>query len=222
MLSTAGFPVTVRVTVNHHNVDDLENIAALLFDDVGLPGFSTNEAEQMGTAQCNGQDVTLTREERSRASILLSRLNQQYENRISADAGPLAIGDYFAEIDSRVAAGEKQMPGCGTLSSCGGVFHKMDVLHDGTMVPCNMLPALAMGKIGSTPLQQAWLHHPAINAVRQRREIPLRSLPGCSDCEYTGFCAGGCPAVVMAKSGTLHEIDPTACYRLHRQQEIRD
>jgi SynChlorMet cassette radical SAM/SPASM protein ScmE len=218
LLSKAGFPVTVRVTVNHHNVDDLENIAALLLDDVGLPGFSTNEAELMGTARCNGQDVILSREERARASATLTRLNQQYANRISADAGPLAIGDYFAEIDNRLAAGETQMPGCGTLSSCGGVFRKMDVLHDGTMVPCNMLPTLTMGKIGNTPLQDVWLQHPAIDAVRRRREIPLSSLPGCSDCSYTGFCAGGCPAVIMAKSGTLHEVDLTSCYKLHRQQ----
>ena len=180
-LHQAGFPVTVRVTINHHNVDDLENIAALLLDDVGLPGFSTNEASQMGTARCHGQDVVLTEAERARARSVLTRLVEKYDNRISATAGPLAMAQHFADIDKRLAHGETGMDNCGSLSSCGGVFTKMAVLHDGSLVPCNMLPTLTMGVIGTTSLQEAWRHHPAINVVRQRREIALKSLPGCRD-----------------------------------------
>ena len=218
LLKEAGFPVTVRVTVNHHNVNDLDNIAALLLDDLGLPGFSTNEAEQMGTARCYGQDVLLTEEERQQAFTTLTTLSNRYNNRISATAGPLAMANHFADIEKRLARGETQMMGCGTLSSCGGVLTKMAILHDGTMVPCNLLPTLTMGVIGVTPLQEAWLYHPSINGVRQRRQIPLNSLPGCRDCDYTGFCAGGCPASVMAKFGKLNVTDPTICYRHYRQQ----
>ncbi|MHB8810954.1 MAG: radical SAM protein [Desulfobulbaceae bacterium] len=217
LLHEAGLPVTVRVTVNHHNVHDLENIATLLLDDLGLPGFSTNEAEQMGTARCHGQDVLLTEEERRQAAATLSALSRRYENRISAAAGPLALANHFADIDKRLARGETKMPGRGTLSSCGGVFSKMAVLHDGTMVPCNLLPSLTMGVIGATPLQQAWLHHPAINAVRNLTMIPLNSLEGCGECCYSGFCAGGCPAAVMAKFEELDATDPKVCYRLYRK-----
>lgn len=219
LLHEAGFPVTVRVTVNRHNVHDLENIAALLLDDLGLPGFSTNEAEQMGTARCNGQDVLLTEEERRQACRTLSALSSRYENRISATAGPLALASHFADIEKRLARGETEMAGRGTLSSCGGVFSKMAVLHDGTMVPCNLLPTLTMGVIGTTPMQQAWLHHPAINTVRLRRQIPLQTLPSCTDCAYTGFCAGGCPASALTKFAKLNTADPAVCYRRYRQQE---
>lgn len=218
LLQNAGLPVTVRVTINHHNVDDLENIAALLLDGLGLPGFSTNEAEQMGTARCYGQNVVLTEKERRRSRAILTTLNRRYANRISAAAGPLAVANHFADIEKRLARGETAMTGRGTLSSCGGVFSKMAVLHDGTMVPCNLLPTLTMGVIGTTSLQEAWLHHSSINMVRQRYQIPLKSLPGCGDCEYTGFCAGGCPAGVLAKGATLHETDPKTCYRLHLLQ----
>jgi SynChlorMet cassette radical SAM/SPASM protein ScmE len=218
LLHKAKLPVTVRVTINHHNVDDLEKIAALLLDEVGLSRFSTNEAVQMGTARCYGQDVILTKTERRQAYTTLTTLSNRYKNRISASAGPLAIGQDFAYIEKQIKQGETEINGRGTLNSCGGVFSKMAVLHDGTMVPCNLLPTLSMGIIGITPLQEAWLHHPSINAVRQRRQIPLHSLPGCDDCEYTGFCAGGCPASVMAKFAQLNVIDPTTCYRLHRQQ----
>jgi len=218
LLHDAGFPVTVRVTINHHNVHDLENIAILLLDGLGLPGFSTNEAVGLGTARCYGQDVVLTMAERWQAYTTLAALNHRYDNRISASAGPLAMGREFAGIDQQLSQGKTEIIGRGTLSSCGGVLTKMAVLHDGTMVPCNLLPSLTMGMVGITPLQEAWLHHPSINALRHRRQIPLRSLPGCSDCDYTGFCAGGCPAGVLAKSGELNLADPDFCYRSYRQQ----
>ncbi len=218
LLHEANLPVTVRVTINHHNFDDLDNIAALLLDDLGLPGFSTNEAEQMGTARCYGQNVILSEAERRQAYETLTTLNRRYENRISANAGPLAIGQYFANIEEQLHQGETGMDGRGTLSSCGGVFSKMAVLHDGTMVPCNLLPSLSMGVIGITPLQEAWHNHPSINIVRHRYQIPLNSLPNCRDCNYTGFCVGGCPASVLAKFGELNIADPKLCYRSYRHQ----
>jgi SynChlorMet cassette radical SAM/SPASM protein ScmE len=215
LLKEAGLPVTVRVTVNAHNVEDLPAIARLLLEDVGLPGFSTNEAEQMGSARCQGESITLSREQRARATTLLEELNEHYGVRIGASAGPLAAARQYAEIDAALARGETGLPGRGTLCSCGGVFSKMAILHDGTMAPCNMLPQLTMGTVGTHSLQEAWLHHPSINVMRQRRTIPLDSLPECEGCAYTGFCAGGCPAAVMARTGRLNAADTTACYRSH-------
>jgi SynChlorMet cassette radical SAM/SPASM protein ScmE len=219
LLAEAKFPVTVRVTLNHHNISDLENIARLLIDDIGLSGFSTNEAEAMGTARCGGQNIMLTEEERRLAMKTLSDLNERYHGRIGASAGPLARAKMVKDIEEKIARGETGMPGRGTLCSCGGVFSKMAVLHDGTMVPCNMLPTLTMGVIGMHSLQEAWRRSPAINAVRRRREIPLSALPECAGCRYTGFCAGGCPASVMAKSGKLIGTDPQSCFRAYTGEE---
>ncbi|MBU0492362.1 MAG: radical SAM protein, partial [Chloroflexi bacterium] len=217
LLKAAGLPVTVRVTINRHNVDDLENVARLLIEDVGLGGFSTNEAEQMGSARCYGQDVVLTEEERRRVMQSLTAIDARYGGRIGATAGPLSRARHFAEIAERVARGETQQPGRGTLCSCGGVFSKMAILHDGTMVPCNLLPTLTMGVVGVNPIQDAWLYHPSINVVRYRRQIPLSALESCRDCAYTGFCAGGCPASVMSKFGKLNVIDPVICYREYQE-----
>jgi SynChlorMet cassette radical SAM/SPASM protein ScmE len=215
LLREGGFPVTVRVTVNSENIDDLPNIAQLLLEDVGLPGFSTNEAEQMGSARCQGESITLSPAQRTQAMAVLARLNEQYGGRISAAAGPLAAATQYAEIDEALARGETGFPGRGRLCSCGGAFSKMAILHDGTMVPCDMLPSLTMGTAGTHSIQEAWLHHPSINVLRQRRHIPLDSLPECAGCEYTGFCAGGCPAAVMAHTGRLNAADTEFCYRSH-------
>ena len=215
LLVEAKFPATVRVTLNHHNIHDLEKIAGLLIDDIGLSGFSTNEAEAMGTARCNGQNIMLSEEERRQAMRVLSELNERYHGKIGATAGPLARAKMVKEIEGKIARGQTGTPGRGTLCSCGGVFSKMAVLHDGTMVPCNLLPTLTMGVIGMHSLREAWLKSPAINAVRRRREIPLSALPECTGCRYTGFCAGGCPASVMAKSGRLIGTDPQSCFRAY-------
>ncbi len=214
LLVEAKFPATVRVTLNHHNINDLENIARLLIDDVGLQSFSTNEAMAMGTARCNGENITISNDERRRAMKKLTELNERYDGRIGAEAGPLALARMVSAIEQRLARGETEMPGRGTLCSCGKVFSQMAVLHDGTMVPCNMLPTLTMGVIGMHSLQDAWLNSPAINAVRHRREIPLSTLPECSGCQYTGLCTGGCPAAVMATSNRLIGTDPLTCYRI--------
>lgn len=221
LLVDAGLPATVRVTVNKHNIDDLENVARLLIDDLGLPGFSTNQAQFMGSARCDGDGIMLTGDERLKAMEVLTKLNEVYEGKIGAQAGPLAVARDFAEIEERLSKklskNEGGMEGRGTLSSCGGVFSKMDVLHDGTMVPCNMLPALTMGVIGVNPLQEAWQRHPSINVLRWRRNIPLSSLETCRDCRYASFCTGGCPAAVMAKTGRLNAADPDSCYRIYRE-----
>lgn len=218
LLKDAGFPVTVRVTLNRHNVDDLDGIARLLIDDIGLPGFSTNEAAPMGTARCQGENILLSREQRETAMKKLMELNEQYGERIGAQAGPLSMARMIDEIDRLRAAGETEKKGKGTLTSCGGVFSKMCILHDGTMVPCNMLPTLVMGVARMHSIRDAWLHSPAINAVRYRREVPLSSLSTCSDCSYTGFCAGGCPAMSMTKKCKLLGIDPLSCYRYHKKE----
>jgi len=216
MLKDAGFPVAVRVTVNRTNLDDLPNIARLLLEDIGLANFSTNEAEQMGSARCYGDSMVLTPTERRQAMRTLTELNNKYNGRINAAAGPLALARLFAEIEEAVARGEKSRPDRGRLCACGGVFGKMAILHDGTMVPCEMLPSLTMGVYGLHSLTRAWRTSPAINAVRFRSEIPLQSLASCRDCQYAGLCAGGCPGTVMARYGRLNVRDPLICYRIFK------
>jgi SynChlorMet cassette radical SAM/SPASM protein ScmE len=218
LLKKNNFPVTVRVTINRHNVDDLEKIAALLLDDVGLSGFSTNEADYMGSARCNGQDIIMKVEERKRAMAALVTINERYGGRISAQAGPLARARMMADITERIKRGETSMKGRGTFCSCGGVFNKMAVLHDGTYVPCNMLPTLVMGRMGEVSLKEVWQTHPNINIVRERRKIPVTEAEECRCCEYAGFCTGGCPGTVMSKTGMLNSIDPLVCYKKYLQE----
>jgi uncharacterized Fe-S cluster-containing radical SAM superfamily protein len=85
-----GVPAAVRVTIHRRNVHDLEAIARLLLEDIGLSSFGTNSASAMGLCRKNAEMVQLTTEERGLAMATLLRLTRKYHGRIQARAGPLA------------------------------------------------------------------------------------------------------------------------------------
>jgi SynChlorMet cassette radical SAM/SPASM protein ScmE len=219
LLKQAGYPVTVRVTVNRHNVDDLENMAHLLLDEVGLPSFSTNEAYACGATDRTEGNIILTQVQRQKAMQVLTLLAEQYDQRIKATAGPLILAQELKTMEEMLAAGQTSRPGRGTLSSCGGVFSQMAVLHDGTMVPCHLLSTLRLGTIGVDSLQKVWLNHPTMVGLRQRREIPLNSLETCLGCAYQGFCAGGCPGGAVYANEDFNTRNPMDCYRVLKGED---
>jgi SynChlorMet cassette radical SAM/SPASM protein ScmE len=219
LLKEAGYPVTVRVTVNRHNVDDLENVAKLLLEEVGLSSFGTNEAYACGATDRTIGNIILTPAQRKKAMQVLMRLDEKYDQRIQAQAGPLIIGQEMKTMDDMLACGQTSLPGRGTLSACGGVFSKLAVHHDGTIVPCHALSTLNLGSIGIESLQDVWLNHPIMTALRQRREIPLSSLETCQDCAYQGFCTGGCPGNAEYANGDFNTRSPMDCYRVLRGED---
>ena len=218
LLQGAGFPVAVRVTINRFNVDDIENVTHLLLDEVGLPSFGTNEAFPCGATDRNGE-ITLSFDQRQKASNILQQLSKKYHGRIDASAGPLAYARQCELIQMKMASGETSIPGRGNLSSCGGVFSKISILHDGTIVPCHNLSLLDMGKIGEQDFQYLWQHNEVINTVRRRSWIPLNTIETCRDCAYIGFCTGGCPAGAVYSIGDLNSRNPMDCYRIHRGED---
>ena len=219
LLVEAGFPTTVRVTITRHNVDDLENIAHLLLEDVGLPSFSTNEAYACGLVERQTENVLLTPTQRQQAMRALMDLSNRYDGRISASAGPLALARESERIEAAMAQGETGFPGRGTLCGCGGMWNKLAVLHDGTVLPCHNLSDLHLGVIGEDDVQQLWLAHPTMVALRQRHTIPLQTLETCHGCVYQGFCTGGCPQGAVFRSGEVNARNPMNCYRVLKGED---
>jgi SynChlorMet cassette radical SAM/SPASM protein ScmE len=190
-----------------------------LLDEVGLPSFSTNEAYACGATDRTEGNIILTPVQREKAMQVLTRLSEQYDYHIQAQAGPLVFAKELKTMDEMLANGQTSQPGRGTLSACGGVFSKLGVMHDGTIVPCNILSTLPLGTIGVESLQDVWLNHPTMIAMRQRYEIPLGSLETCRDCAYQGFCTGGCPAGSLYANGDLNTRNPMSCYRVIRGED---
>ncbi len=214
LLKDAGFPVTSRVTVNRYNVDDLENIASLLLEDVGLNGFGTNDAMPMGAGCSNQASIALLVGQQVTAMESLARLTEKYDGRVQASAGPLAKWRSYREMEHAKATGEKtarwQM---GYLTSCGCMFNKLAVHHDGLITPCNILAKLEMGRINRDSLKEIWKTHPTLQALKDRRQIPMDQVPGCEDCEWTPFCNGSCPGLAYEMTGDFNRANPHDCYR---------
>lgn len=206
--------VTVRVTINRKNVRELESIAALLLEEVGLRGFSTNAAMYMGLCRQNAEEVQLTTQERALATETLLRLNRKYNGRISATAGPLSEGRNWSRMEKCRREGKESMAGRGFLTSCGGVMSKLGVRADGVMVPCTQLSNIELGRINKDDLREVWQNHPELNRFRQRRNIELSSFEFCRGCEYINYCAGGCPATAYTLVGDYHHPSPEGCLRL--------
>jgi len=214
LLKEAGFPVTVRVTINRYNLNDLENVAHLLLEEVGLPSFSTNDAFPMGAGCQNQGEVTLGALEMKQAMDTIDRLLERYPGRLTAQAGPQAKRLSYAEMEHARQTGEKptrwQM---GFLTACGCIFSKLSILHDGTVVPCHVLHRLDLGNIKTHSLEEIWHTHPILQALRERRSIPMQQVPGCESCEWAAYCNGSCPGLAHQLTGDFNRANPADCYR---------
>jgi SynChlorMet cassette radical SAM/SPASM protein ScmE len=214
LLKQAGFPVTVRTTINRHNLHDLENIAHLLLDEIGLPSFGTNDAMPIGSGCRNEPEIALTAAETAEAMDTMGRLLERYPGRLQAQAGPQAKIRMYAEMEHARRTGEKTTRwAMGYLSACGHPFTILDVLHDGTIVPCHMLPGLALGNITTDSLAEIWHTHPTLKALRERRSIPMQQVPGCEGCEWAPYCNGSCPGLAYQLTGDFNRANPQDCYR---------
>lgn len=221
LLKAAGFPVTVRVTINRHNLRDLENTARLLLEDIGLSSFTTNDVMPVGSGCRNAEEVSLTAAEQSEAIEVVGRLLERYPGRVTANAGPLANRQIYAEMEHARATGEKtdrwQM---GYLSACGCVFQSIDILHDGTVVPCHILAGVTLGNLQQDSLAEIWRSHPTLKALRARRQIPMQQVEGCQTCEWASYCNGSCPGMAYQLTGDFDRASPMDCYRRFLQETV--
>jgi SynChlorMet cassette radical SAM/SPASM protein ScmE len=212
-------PVSVRVTIHKENVKDLEGIARLLLEEVGLPGFSTNAASFMGLCRQYADNVQLTIEERSLAMESLLKLNRKYNGHISAAAGPMAEGRDWLMMEQARREGRNQIPGRGFLTGCGGPMSKLAVRADGVMVPCIQMSHIELGRINKDDLTEVWQNHPELKRLRERRNIPLSDFEFCQGCEYINYCTGGCPALAYTILGEDNHPSPDSCLRKFLEQD---
>jgi len=214
LLKEERYPLTSRVTVNRHNVDDLANVAKLLLEDIGLGSISTNSAMPMGAGCSNQADIALLPRQQLQAMRTLQELAKKYDRRITAGAGPLVKIESYRDMErarlfGRKATGWKM----GCLSACGGAFLKLSVNHDGVITPCNMLPCSELGRINRDSISTIWRSHPTQQALRDRMTLSTSEASGCGDCEWAPHCNGSCPGLANELTGSFNSGNPHDCYR---------
>ncbi|MBN1273509.1 MAG: PqqD family peptide modification chaperone [Candidatus Aminicenantes bacterium] len=214
LLKEAKFPVTSRVTINRNNVGDLENIARLLLGEIGLASFGTNDAMPMGSGCDNQATIVLTPKQQLQAIITMHRLEQQYNGRITATAGPLAKWKTYGEMELARKTGEKTTSWkMGFLTACGCMYNKLAIHHDGKISPCNILSELEIGKINQDSIKTIWKTHPILKALKSRRTIPMHEVEGCENCEWAPYCNGSCPGLAFTMTGDFNRANPHDCYK---------
>ncbi len=213
MLKRHGVRVAVRVTITRNNVDDLENTARLLLEELALPSFGTNSAGYLGTCQINAEELLLTTADRQRAMETLLRLAKQYPGRIQALAGPLAEGQRWGKMEAAHREDAPPFSNGGRLTACGCVWNKIAVRADGAVMPCAMVAHEVLGYIHQDRLVDLWQKSPALNRMRSRSSIPLREFAFCADCPYQPYCTGNCPGLAYALTGQIDHPSPDACLR---------
>jgi len=212
-LQESGLPTTVRVTIHKNNLYDLENIAYLLLEDLGLSSFGTNSASYFGLCRKNSDNLQLDAEELSIAMAGLLKLNKKYNNRIKAMAGPLAEARHWLAMEKARSQGLGSLPGRGRLVGCGCPMHKIAVRSDGVIVPCIMLGHIELGRINQDNLEKVWQSHPELNNLRERRTIRLSRFKFCAGCDYINYCTGNCPALAWTMLWKVNHPSPDACLR---------
>jgi SynChlorMet cassette radical SAM/SPASM protein ScmE len=194
-------------------VRELEQIASLLLDDLGLPGFSVNAASYLGSCRQHADEVLLTTQQRQLAMTTLLQLEETYHGRISAMAGPLAEARQWSIMEEARTQGTLPFPSGGHLTGCGCLFEKFAVRADGVFVPCCMLAHMELGRINQDDLQEVWQHHAGLNRLRQRHTIPLTTFEFCRGCPYVPYCTGNCPGLASTLTGQINHPSPDACLR---------
>jgi len=213
ILRQHNIPITVRVTIHHYNVLDLENIAHLLLDELGLSGFSINSAGYLGSCRKNSQELLLTTQDRKAAMETLLKLSERYQGRISAMAGPLAEAKRWRRMEDAFLVEAPQFPDGGYLTGCGCPTNKIAVRADGAIIPCCMLAHLELGRINHDSLEEIWQQSPILNGLRQRHNISLDTFDFCTECPYIPYCTGNCPGLAYTLTDQVDHPSPDACFR---------
>jgi SynChlorMet cassette radical SAM/SPASM protein ScmE len=178
-----------------------------------LSSFGTNSAGYLGSCRVHADEVMLTTEERQVAMEALLHLAEKYPGCIQASAGPLSEARMWRRMEEARASGAPPFPNGGRLTGCGCHSNKIAIRADGTIIPCNMLPHIELGRINRDSLAELWQQAPALNELRTRYSIPLAEFEFCADCPYIPYCTGNCPALAYNLIGQVNHPSPDACLR---------
>ncbi|MFC1863251.1 SynChlorMet cassette radical SAM/SPASM protein ScmE [Thermodesulfobacteriota bacterium] len=212
-LKKFNIPTDIRVTIHRQNVRELEKIAKLILEEIGLESFSTNAASYMGLCTKNSEMVQLTIEERCLAMETLLELCRRYPGRINATAGPLAEAKTWTLMNQARIQGMERFPGGGFLTGCNGVLNKLAVRADGVLVPCIQMSHIELGRINQDDLREIWQNHKELKRMRERNKIPLSDFKNCRGCDYLNYCTGNCPALAYTILGVETHPSPDSCLR---------
>ena len=220
LLTRHGFQVQINTAVMARNVNELADIAALLYwagvriwevfflinvgrgDDVEdiTPGDAEDVCHFLVEAAQYGMIV------RTVEAPFFRRVHKQRERVADAEiAEVFKLGDLYERLSERLTiqlgapSTRVLAPTVATRDGKGIIF----VAHNGDVSPSGFMPLL-LGNVRQSPLMSIYRQHPTLLSIRAS-EFPGR----CGQCEYSDLC-GGSRARAYAATGDPLADDP-AC-----------
>ena len=151
----AGLPLFVTCAVHKFNYRELPDIIRYFVDELKLPHFSFS-----GVSACEAPGYAVDELEFHEAMHIL-RVNEHPNMTPSGMYGGILRW-------RRLLAGKDEELKCPTLT------RQMSVLADGTFAPCTALCSAELGRLGETPLVDAWRKLCASPELLERRKPQRR------------------------------------------------
>ena len=218
-----GLSTQVNTVIGRHNVDDFDNLAALMtrlgivFWEVfflvpmgrAKPGdvASAEEFEQIfhkmyDLSKTAPFDIKATAAPQYSRVIMQRQVAERRSGERDEAPDPLTGGVMFSLSD-----------GIGRARSVNDGDGFMFVSHTGEIMPSGFLPIPA-GNVRRDDLVQVYRESPLFNALRDRTQLAGK----CGVCEYVKVC-GGSRARAYAVTGDYHAAEPFCAHVPRRYQE---
>ncbi|TXT54381.1 MAG: hypothetical protein BAJATHORv1_70081 [Candidatus Thorarchaeota archaeon] len=177
-----GIEVTVMVTVMKRNLRDVDSLIAMA-EELGVSRIAFGRLVPIG----NGSELTsddLSREDVRELFSLLERRRGETQIEI-VQRDPLWSGVTCSGFE---------------YSGCSAGQFLLDILVDGTILPCRRLP-IPVGNVFENELLDIFVQSPLLRHLRNRGNLE------CASCEKIRQC-GGCRGVAYAATGNIDARDP--------------
>ena len=92
-------------------------------------------------------------------------------------------------------------------SACDYQKERITIKPNGEVVPCGLLINHNFGNIKNKKLKEIWYN----KELQKIKDIKIREIETCKNCEYLGLCGGGCRVNSLYEFGDLFHKDTHAC-----------
>jgi radical SAM protein with 4Fe4S-binding SPASM domain len=203
-LRAAGMPMQVNATIAAHNVDQLDDLYALVRK-IDVEALHLFLLVPVGCGMEIGESHQLAAERYE--MVLQWVLDRQADGEIELKA---TCAPHFYRLAAQRA---KAAGGTGTAMAghhgrgcmCG--VSVAFVSHKGDVFPCGYLP-VQCGSVREKPFAEIWRSSEVFAKLRDYETL----LGKCGRCEFKGLC-GGCRARAFALTGNYLAAEPACTYR---------
>lgn len=91
------------------------------------------------------------------------------------------------------------------MIGCEAGKRRANILCNGDVIPCSMLPQYIAGNIFKNNFKDIWFNSPVI---KQFRNFDFKKIKECAGCNYLKYCKGGCRGMALEFYQQIYRADP--------------